>query len=264
MGIRNKRPDLNGLLVISKPLGWTSADVCRLIRRRTGGAKVGHAGTLDPLATGVLVVCLGRATKTIDALMATQKVYLATIDLSAFSTTDDAEGERTPIATDAQPPTIEQIKDVLVKQFTGDISQCPPAYSAVKIDGQRAYRLARAGKKVQPKPKRVMIHSIDVCRYDWPALELDITCGKGTYIRSIARDLGTALGTGGMLAALSRTRVGPFTLADAIEVDALPEKIEADSLRSLPTDQTGASGPYTGTSAQPSAPRTPHHESNET
>ncbi|MFI4854657.1 MAG: tRNA pseudouridine(55) synthase TruB [Phycisphaerales bacterium JB065] len=222
MGIRNKRPDLNGTLNIDKPLGWSSAKVCNVVRRLSGGAKVGHAGTLDPLATGVLVVCLGKATKQISGFMEAGKEYRAEVDLSAFSTTDDAEGERTIVEV-ASVPTRDAIDRVLREQFLGEIEQAPPRYSAVKIDGQRAYKMARAGEDFKTRSKVVRIDSIEIDAYTWPALTLTIACGKGTYIRSIARDLGSALGTGGMLTGLVRTRVGAFELSTARSVEDLPQ-----------------------------------------
>jgi tRNA pseudouridine55 synthase len=223
MGIRNKRPDLNGILNIDKPLGWSSAKVCNVVRRLSGGAKVGHAGTLDPLATGVLVVCLGKATKRIPGFMDAAKEYRADVNLSAFSTTDDAEGEQTAISVDS-PPSREQIEQVLRERFLGEIEQAPPRYSAVKIDGQRAYKMARAGADFETRTKLVRIDAVDIGSYEWPRLELTITCGKGTYIRSIARDLGEALGTGGMLTGLVRTRTGEFTVGDAQSIDDLPRE----------------------------------------
>ncbi len=233
MAVRNHRPDLNGVLLIDKPLGWTSADVCRFVRRRTGGAKVGHGGTLDPLATGLLVVCLGRATKAIDRIMGAEKEYEARVDLSAFTTTDDAEGERREVAVDA-PPTLERIERTLAERFTGEIDQRPPAFSAVKVGGERAYRLARAGGDVQPEPKRVVIHETRVEGYEWPELRLWVRSGKGVYIRSLARDLGGALGTGGTLTGLVRTRVGPFRLSEAAAPDALPQPMGPEHLLPIP------------------------------
>lgn len=221
MGVRNKRPDLSGILNIDKPLGWSSAKVCNAVRRLSGGAKVGHAGTLDPLATGVLVVCLGKATKRIPGFMDAGKRYRAEVDLSAFSSTDDAEGEKEPVEV-AAPPSEAAIRRVLSEHFNGEIEQYPPRYSAVKIDGQRAYKMARAGEEFQTRSKLVRIDSVEVLAYSWPRLVLDIECGKGTYIRSIARDLGAHLGTGGMLSGLVRTRVGEFRIEDARAVDDLP------------------------------------------
>lgn len=236
MGVKNKRPDLNGVLVVDKPLGVTSAHVCRVVRRITGGAKVGHAGTLDPLATGVLVLCLGKATKGIDTIQAGEKWYEALVDLSVFTTTDDAEGERTPPSQLADPlPTREQIQAVLDEQFTGSVQQAPPAFSAVKVDGQRAYKRARSGEDVEIKPKTVRIDEVRVNHYDWPELELFIRCGKGTYIRSIARDLGVALQTGGSLLNLRRTRVGEYTIEDSRSLEKLEQGIQAEDLLPAPT-----------------------------
>ena len=265
---KNHRPDLNGLLVIDKPLGMSSAAVCRKVRYLGGGAKVGHAGTLDPLATGVLLVCLGAATKAIDALMATDKRYLADVDLSAFSTTDDMEGEATPVDVE-RPPSESAVREA-VARFVGEIMQAPPAYSAVHVGGERAYKIARraaatasaarnaprdsvrarsgsdGSKDLRPElalgaplgpelpPRPVHIHAIDILAYDFPNLRLDIRCGKGTYIRSLARDLGRALHTGGRLAALRRTAVGQFTVEHATPLDALPERIEPEHLLPIP------------------------------
>ena len=174
---KNHRPDLNGILVIDKPLGMTSAAVCRRVRTITGGAKVGHAGTLDPLATGILVLCLGTATKRIDSLMATTKRYRTTIDLSAFSTTDDMEGDRTEVRVD-HLPTEQQIRDACA-QFVGEIEQRPPIFSAVHVDGKRSYKTARQAERKgdvesieRPPAKRVTVHTIDILRYDWPELDL--------------------------------------------------------------------------------------------
>lgn len=240
MGLRNLRPDLNGTIVIDKPVGWTSTDVCSLIRRRTGKAKVGHGGTLDPLASGVLVVCLGRATKTIPVIMDGEKEYDAAFDLSAWSPSDDRETEpqRIEIAT---PPTRAEIENLLASRFIGEIEQTPPTYSAIQVGGKRAYDAARRGAPMELKSRIVTIHQITVISYDWPILRLHIRCGKGVYIRSIARDLGRDLTGGGMLIALRRTRVGRFSLADAIPAAELPERIEADSL--IPMEPAGPPAP---------------------
>jgi len=248
-GPRNRRPDLNGLLVIDKPLGRSSASICAEIRRRTSGAKVGHAGTLDPLATGVLLLCLGRATKAVPALMATSKRYQAEVDLSAFSTTDDLEGERTVVEV-AAPPSEEAVREALTG-FVGEIDQRPPVYSAVHVEGERAYKRARRGAADErPPARRVTIHGIELHDYAWPRLTIDVHCGKGVYIRSLARDLGEALGTGGMLTALRRTAVGRFNVDQAAAPDALPDPIES-ALLELPSDLV--SGP--GRPARPSSSR---------
>lgn len=222
---RNLRPDLNGVLVIDKPVGPSSFAICRDVRRLTGGAKVGHAGTLDPFASGVLVLALGTATKAIPQLMATDKRYTATVDLGALSSTDDPEGRISPVEI-AAPPSREEIEEALAG-FTGAIEQQPPVYSAVHVEGERAYKMARRGDLVERPPARtVHVHGIEILEYAFPNLELDVRCGKGVYIRSLARDLGGALGTGGMLTALRRTQVGPYALMDAITVGSDGAELE--------------------------------------
>ena len=167
--------NLNGLLIVDKPMGWSSMDIIRRIRRATDRCKAGHAGTLDPLATGVVVCCLGKATKLVDSLMGTTKVYITTVDLSAFTQTDDLEGEREEVAVNT-PPTHQEVLEAL-DQLTGEIQQIPPMYSAIHIDGQRAYKLARKGEVVDIKPRTVMVHAIQLNDYTWPMAELTITCG---------------------------------------------------------------------------------------
>jgi tRNA pseudouridine55 synthase len=227
-------PTPAGLLLIDKQQGFTSMDVCAIIRtrlRRAGAPKrikVGHAGTLDPMATGLLVVLVGKATKLCNQLMADQKQYEATIDLSRHSTTDDAEGELTP-ANVERPPTLEEVRSAAAA-FVGTILQRPPNFSAMSIGGKRAYDLAREGKPVELAARPVRVDDFTIRSYDWPLLEVSITCGKGTYIRSLARDLGAALKTGGMLTALRRTRSGEFTLDNARTLDQLPEQLTGDDL----------------------------------
>lgn len=220
-------PTPRGVLLIDKPTGPTSMDVCARVRARLrrGGApkriRVGHAGTLDPMATGLLVVMVGGATKRCNEFMAGEKEYLATIDLSARSTTDDAEGEVTPVAV-AAAPLREDVVGVLAR-FVGTISQVPPAFSAIKVGGERAYRLARDGQTPVLAARPVVVHAIDLLDYSWPNAQVRVRCGKGTYIRSLARDIGTALATGGMLTALRRTRVGPWSVDAAHPLGALAE-----------------------------------------
>lgn len=227
-------PAPSGLLVIDKPLRRTSMDVCRIVRRRliNAGApkrvKVGHGGTLDPLATGLLVILVGKATRLCETIMAGAKTYETDIDLSAFTTTDDAEGQRTEVPVE-HSPTLSAVYAACAG-FVGVIQQTPPAYSAMKIGGRRAYDLARRGEDVRLQPRPVRIDAIHVLEYAYPRLRLRIDCGKGTYIRSLARDLGTALGTGGTLAALRRTRVGRFTIDQAITVDRVPDRLTAADL----------------------------------
>lgn len=231
---RNSNPHLHGLIVVDKPLGLSSMDVVRRVRRAAGGAKTGHAGTLDPLATGVVICCLGRATRAAERLMGLPKVYEAAVDLSAFTTTDDREGEPKPVEV-ASPPTAAEI-DRACRRFVGRIEQTPPAFSAVHVDGQRAYKLARRGEAVEIPTKTVRIDAIDVLSYDWPLLNVRVHCGRGTYIRSLARDLGVALGTGGHLASLRRTAVGPYTLAIAVPIERCERPITQDDLLPIPDE----------------------------
>lgn len=220
-----------GVLVLDKPAGPTSMQVVAAVRRRAGGIRTGHAGTLDPLATGVLVLALGRATKIISRLMATEKRYRTRIDLSAFTATDDCEGERWPVAV-AEPPVGAAIRSALAR-FTGEFLQRPPAHSAVKIGGRRAYKLARRGETPHIEPRPVTVHAIDLIEYEWPLVEIDLHCGKGLYVRSLARDLGEVLGTGGHCVSIRRTAVGPFTLQMARPLDDLPETLTAAELMSI-------------------------------
>lgn len=221
---------LAGIFALDKPIGMTSMQAVALVRRRAGGARTGHAGTLDPLATGVLVIALGKCTRQIESLMATDKRYETVIDLSAFTTTDDVEGPRTEVVPGtpgaaAAPPTRDEISRVLAARFTGTVMQRPPAFSAMKVGGRRAYALARRGAAPDLAPRPVRIDGIDVLGYAWPRLTLDIRCGKGTYVRSIARELGEALGTGGHCASIRRTAVGAWTASHAVAVDALPATV---------------------------------------
>ncbi len=227
---------LCGLMLIDKPLRRTSMDVCAAIRakfRRAGAPKrlkVGHAGTLDPLATGLLVIMVGKATTLCNALMANQKEYQTVINLSAFSTTDDAEGERTTIEVN-RPPTEPEIQATLVN-FVGVIQQRPPIYSAMKVGGRRAYDLARQGEVFELQARPTTIHSIKICGFTWPLLDVTVVCGKGTYIRSLARDIGVALRTGGMLESLRRTRSGEFDVTNARTLASLPDVLSPTDLLS--------------------------------
>lgn len=206
-----------GISAVFKPKGPTSHDIIDEIRRLTGIRKVGHAGTLDPLAEGVLVVGVGAtATKRLGEMVGKEKEYLATIWLGITSTTDDEEGVKSIIAY-AIAPTIIKIA-YAINQLIGRISQRPPIYSAIKIKGRPAYASARAGRKIELMPRTVEIKSIEILQYVWPKLVLKVICGPGVYIRSLARDLGEKLGTGGYLCELTRTRVGEFRLEEAIKL----------------------------------------------
>lgn len=220
--------DLTGILVLDKELGMSSMRAVEIARRRAGRAKAGHAGTLDPLATGVLVIAFGRATKAIDLLMATEKRYETDVDLSAFTSTDDREGERREVAV-ATPPSREALERAIAG-FVGEIMQKPPAFSAVHVGGKRAYALARNDAPPDLPPRKVTVHEAALLGYEWPIASVSIRSGKGFYVRSFARDLGTALGTGGHCATLRRTAVGPFTAAIARTLAQLPERIDESCL----------------------------------
>jgi len=221
---------LCGLLNLHKPPGLTSRDVVDLVTRPLGrGVKVGHAGTLDPLATGVLVVCVGPATRLIEYVQRQQKTYRTVVRLGATSDTDDADGVVTP-AADPPVATAARVEEALAP-LVGDVMQKPPGYSALKVKGRRAYDLARAGAAPDLAPRPVRIDALTVLSYDWPRLELEVRCGAGTYIRSIARDVGAALGCGGLVDVLVRTRIGPFTLETAVDPTGLTAASIAARLR---------------------------------
>jgi tRNA pseudouridine55 synthase len=213
-----------GILVVNKPSGITSRKVVDHVVRLLPRTKVGHAGTLDPLASGILLVCVGSATRLVEELQRLPKVYRAGLRLGARSDTLDADGQVVEVPSPGIPssPEIEHA----VQAFSGDVVQTPPDYSALRIKGRRAYDLARAGHRVELAPRTVRIERVTVLRYAWPNLELEIECGSGTFIRSIARDLGEALGCGGLIDSLVRTRVGPF----AIECAVGPAELSTESL----------------------------------
>jgi tRNA pseudouridine55 synthase len=210
---------LNGLLVLDKPGGLTSrAAVDRAQRWFPRGTRLGHTGTLDPLATGVLVLCVGAATRLTEYVQRMDKTYLAGIRLGVRSDTDDADGEVTPVQN-AVPPSVAELERSL-PAFVGEIDQVPPAFSAAKLTGRRAYDLARRGHAVELAPRKIRIYDIHIQSYEYPELRLEVRCGKGTYIRALARDLGDRLGCGAMIASLRRTRVGPFRAANAVSLDS--------------------------------------------
>ena len=227
------------ILYVDKPLGWTSFDAVKRVRgaltRRLGlkKLKVGHAGTLDPLATGVMIICTGRATKLIDNLQAGVKEYEASIALGATTPSFELETE-----IDARYPvehiTEELVRDVL-SRFTGRIEQIPPAFSACKVDGKRAYELARKGREVDLKPKVLVIDSIELLSFARDSISIRVVCSKGTYIRALARDIGAALGSGGHLTALRRTRVGDARIADCLTMDQAAELIRCVEIE-MPDD----------------------------
>ncbi len=215
---------LFGILNVKKPAGWSSRDVVSRVERLTSATKAGHAGTLDPLATGVLVICVGQATRLIQYVQRMPKLYQATFLLGRGSDSDDVEDDVREIA-DAPVPTRSMLEEAL-PQFLGEIQQRPPAHSAVKIAGRRAYKLARAGKPVELAPRTVTVHHLAIRRYEYPELELDIECGSGTYVRALGRDLAAALGTAAVMSALERTAIGAFRIEDAVAIEDLtPETL---------------------------------------
>ncbi|MFQ3681579.1 tRNA pseudouridine(55) synthase TruB [Roseiflexus sp.] len=218
---------MHGFLNIDKPSGITSHDVVARIRRLSGQRRVGHAGTLDPAATGVLVVALGGATRLIEYVQRqTLKRYLATVHLGVTTTTDDADGEI--VAQRPTPPLDAATIEQALAPLRGTIWQTPPMYAALHHQGRRLYELARAGVMVDMPPRQVEVERLELVRYDPPLAILDVVCGSGTYIRALARDLGVALGCGAHLAALRRTAVGAFRIEDAVPLRALEEETQPD------------------------------------
>ena len=225
---RKKRP-ISGWLVLDKPYDMTSTQAVGKIRWLFAAEKAGHAGTLDPLATGILPIALGEATKTVPVVQDGQKVYRFTVKWGAATSTEDAEGEI--VATSDVRPTAEAIAAVLPR-FIGEITQVPPAFSAIRIDGERAYDLARAGETVVMAPRQAVVHSLVLTGSDGDSASFEALCEKGTYVRALARDMAEALGTRGHIVKLHRAAVGDFTEAQAVSLAALeaasPE--ERDSL----------------------------------
>jgi tRNA pseudouridine55 synthase len=210
---------ISGILPVDKPAGWTSHDVVAKVRRLAGQKQVGHAGTLDPLATGVLLLVLGDATRLSSYLMETSKVYCAEVVLGVTTVTDDAEA---PILEQHDVSHLRRDDvEACLPAFIGQLEQVPPAYAAVRHGGEKLYTLARKGVTVQPEPRKVVVHSIDLVAWRSPRARLRIECGSGTYIRSLARDIGATLGVGGYLHALRRTRSGSFGPADCSSMEML-------------------------------------------
>jgi tRNA pseudouridine55 synthase len=226
---------LHGILNLDKPPGLSSAKAVGKVKwLLPRGVKIGHAGTLDPFATGVLLLLIGRATRSCERLMDAGKQYEATIKLGATTPTDDLDSPETPVAV-ATPPTAQQVEAAL-GAFVGTIIQKPPAFSALRVGGRRAYALARQGETVELQPRPVQVDRVEMLRYQWPFVDVRIDCGRGTYIRAIARDLGQALGVGGYLTALRRTRVGAFN----VEQSRTLESLTADKLAAALQDEPPA------------------------
>ena len=211
------------VLLIDKPLTWTSFDAVKKVRIATGVSKVGHAGTLDPLATGLLIICTGKFTKSINEYMAAEKEYTGSFTLGATTPTYDLESEPILVA-DYSKLTLEEIQRA-TKQFTGQIMQTPPAHSAIKKAGTPAYILARKGKEVKMDPRPVAISIFEITGIELPKVHFRVVCSTGTYIRSLANDFGSALGCGAYLSELRRTRIGAFNVSDATSIEAFVEEI---------------------------------------
>jgi len=235
--------DVSGFLNVDKPAGWTSFRVAALVRRRSGVRRVGHTGTLDPTATGVLLVCLGAATRLSEYVMELGKTYRAEVRLGVATDTFDAAG--IPVS-EADPAGVsrEQVEEAL-STFLGEIEQVPPLFSAIKHAGEPLYRYARSQREVQPRPRRVVVHRLQLLRFQPPLVSIELECGKGTYVRSLAHDLGQRLGCGAHLASLVRLRVGPFALEDACPWPRLEQAFDEGRWREylLPADAALAHWP---------------------
>ncbi len=227
-----------GFLNVNKERGITSTEVVRRVKRLTGAAKVGHGGTLDPLAEGVLPVCLGAATRFADTVLLGTKAYVLTVHLGTATDTFDSEGAVVS-DSDASGVTADQVSAALT-QFRGRIKQAPPIYSALKQDGMRLYDLARAGIEVHTQPREVEVHRVSLARWAWPKFDLDLECGHGFYARSLAHDLGAAMGTAAHMSGLCRTRAGKFRIEDASTLADLDAGVAAGTWRDLlfPVDWT--------------------------
>jgi tRNA pseudouridine55 synthase len=218
---------LNGkVLLIDKPLEWTSFDAVKKVRNLTRVSKVGHAGTLDPLATGLLIICTGKFTKKINEYMAQEKEYTGSFTLGAVTTTYDLESE--PIE---QRPfdhiTMEQLRAATIP-FTGEIMQVPPAHSAIKKDGVPVYKMARKGIEVKLEPRKLTIHTFEITAYEPPLVHFRVVCSTGTYIRSLANDFGASLGCGAYLSSLRRTKIGAFSVDDALTIGQFEENLKVE------------------------------------
>ena len=223
---------MDGLILLDNSARITSAGAVNRVKRLLDrGTKIGHAGTLDPFATGVLLLLIGKATKSSERLMDQPKRYEAAIKLGASTATDDPESPEIPWPHATQP-SFEEIKSAAAR-FTGIISQRPPPFSALKISGRPAYKLARSGQPVDLQPRDVRIDGLEIMSWQWPLLKLRIDCGRGTYVRAIARDLGEMLKTGGYLTELCRTRIGDFDIANAVTLERLDQDGVLPHLRAI-------------------------------
>ena len=221
----------HGILNVHKPPKWSSFDVVSLVRRLSGVRRVGHAGTLDPAAEGVLPICLGQATRVVEYLVELPKIYRAAIRLGVSTDTFDGEGTVTATA-DPSRVSRSQVEEALAS-FRGEIEQVPPMYSALKHAGVPLYRYARAGQTVERKPRPVMIHRLDVLDFEPPVVTVEIECGRGAYVRTVAHDLGQSLGCGAYLETLVRTAMGPFSLERSVDIESLRAAFQGEAWRDL-------------------------------
>lgn len=228
---RQRAPQIDGILNIDKPYGITSMDVVRRVKRASGQRRVGHGGTLDPIATGVIPVCMGQATRLMEDVVGGTKTYLASIELGVSTDTYDAQGE----VTERRDPSGVSLADIeaVLPAFTGDILQAPPMYSALKRQGKRLYDLARAGVEIEREPRPVTVHAITLREWKPPIVKLEIDCGKGFYVRSLAHDIGEALGCGAHMNALNRLRSGAFRVQDALTLDEVEERFACGDWREI-------------------------------
>jgi len=217
------------VILVNKPLEWTSFDVVRKIRALIRIKKVGHAGTLDPLASGLLIVCTGKFTKRINDFMAQEKEYTGTFTVGAVTPTYDLESEP------REPREYAHLTDAIIRQttekFVGDIMQVPPIHSAIKVGGKPVYKMARKGEEVKLEPRKLFIKEFEITKIDLPIIQFRVVCSTGTYIRSLAQDFGQALGTGAYLSSLCRTRIGDFHLADAMTIGEVEKWVHAELAR---------------------------------
>lgn len=216
------------VLNINKPAGWTSFDVVKKVRCQLGIRKVGHAGTLDPFATGVLLICTGRATKRVEKLMNLDKEYIACIEFGKVTDTFDCTGT-VLTKRDASHLTLEDVKSAC-EEFQGEIFQTPPMFSAVKVKGERLYNLARKGVVVPRKARKICVYDFEILNYENPFLRLKVVCSRGTYIRAIANDMGEMLGCGGFLKELTRTRIGNYCVEESLEISKLVRDVKINKL----------------------------------
>jgi len=224
-----------GFLAINKPKNWTSFDVIAKLRTITGVDRIGHAGTLDPFATGILVVAVGRATLLVDYFQQQHKTYRGRIRLGQTSDTDDIDGHKTMVLRDGKPPVQPEEKAIrlVLAKYTGKLQQLPPNYSALKVQGRRMYEMARKGIAIDRKPRAVTVHRLELLAYKYPHIDVEAEVSAGTYIRALARDIGADLKTGGLLETLERTQIGSIALKDALTLDdvqAAAKKDEVDQL----------------------------------